>query len=596
MRTPSHRLTGFFLTVVTAVALFSSTVVHPFFYDDIPYVAKNPAIRSLTTIPGAFLHPFSPAAPGLYRPVTTMSYTLQYALFGLDPRGYHATNVLLHAFVSGLLFLFAFRMFRSVSGALATSLLFAVHSVHTEAVAWVSGQSELLAAFFALLSILSFLRFRETKGGISSFFLVLSALLYFLAIGSKEIAAPLPLLLPLIQRLVLSSSTKKSSFMKQYLPYGVFALALALSLILRFVALDGLSVPLLQVRTAGLSFLERMLLMLPVLVHYLRLMVFPVGLRLEYDWTTFPFWMSLGAGFFLFGIGALTTWCWRKGRAGSTSLPAGKAGSPQARTPLQTMGFGIFWFFLFLLPVANIIPIGELVAERFLYLPSIGFCLLVGALVQKYVPRVRAQHAVPLLLILMFFSFLPIRRNAVWSNPETLWWSTLTFSPNAPHALQNLTAILLAKGELKESGQLLERGFAQFPESPLFYFQGGQWALANGDRARAERLFTEALRLARPEDIGFTDLQRGIAFLELGQLPEAVQLFQYALEANPFDPVILNNLGVVQAHLGNVTEAKEFFTQAIALFETESSLNEEDRKNLAGARENLKMLLRSTKN
>jgi len=104
------------------------------------------------------------------------------------------------------------------------------------------------------------------------------------------------------------------------------------------------------------------------------------------------------------------------------------------------------------------------------------------------------------------------------------------------------------------------------------------------------------LRLARPEDIGFTDLQRGIAFLELGRLPEAVQLFQYALEANPFDPVILNNLGVVQAHLGNVTEAKEFFTQAIALFEAESSLNEEDRKNLAGARENLKMLLRSTKN
>src|SRR3989344_5892833 len=211
MRTPSHRLTGFFLTVVTAAALFSSTVVLPFFYDDIPYVAKNPAIRSLTTIPGAFLHPFSPAAPGLYRPVTTMSYTLQYALFGLDPRGYHATNVLLHAFVSGLLFLFAFRMFRSVSGALATSLLFAVHSVHTEAVAWVSGQSELLAAFFALLSILSFLRFRETKGGISSFFLILSALLYFLAIGSKEIAAPLPIFLFFMEWLT-SEKGKNVSF------------------------------------------------------------------------------------------------------------------------------------------------------------------------------------------------------------------------------------------------------------------------------------------------------------------------------------------------------------------------------------------------
>src|SRR3989338_3476919 len=111
------RLAGFFLSAVAAAALFASTVTHPFFYDDGPYIEKNPLIRSITTIPRAFLQPFSPAAPGLYRPVTTAAYSVQYALFGLDPRGYHAVNILLHALVSSLVFLLAFRLFRHMPGA-----------------------------------------------------------------------------------------------------------------------------------------------------------------------------------------------------------------------------------------------------------------------------------------------------------------------------------------------------------------------------------------------------------------------------------------------------------------------------------------------
>src|SRR3989344_4792878 len=95
---------GFLLSSATAATLFLSTLSHPFFYDDYYYVEKNPAIRSITALPQAFREPFSFAAPGLYRPLTTVSYAVDFALFGLQPKGFHATNILLHALVSSLLF------------------------------------------------------------------------------------------------------------------------------------------------------------------------------------------------------------------------------------------------------------------------------------------------------------------------------------------------------------------------------------------------------------------------------------------------------------------------------------------------------------
>lgn len=579
------------LPAAFAMLLFVQTVRHPFFYDDLAYVERHPVVRAGEASPRVFLHPLSPVAPGLYRPVTVLSYVLDAKIGGMKPWIFHAGNILLHAIASLLVFFLARTLLQKDIPALAASLLFAVHPVHTEAVAWVSGRSELLAAVFVLLSALfsvhflsfssdeSFSTLPALRAGIARkkrpIFLFGLSLMYFLALSSKEIAAPFPLILALLPLVIPSSGGDDRK--KKILALLFTCIALGIYLLLRLSALGSLTVPLAHTRTAGLPTLDRLLLMLPVLAHYSILMVFPWGLRIEYDWSSFSWFITLGSALLIAFVLALAYFFFRRGN--------------------RVAAFGIAWFFLFLLPVANIIPIGELIAERFLYLPSVGFCIAIGALVASIArPGTAALGqkivVVSFMFVLVLFSFLTVRRNADWSDPERLWRSTLAFSPKAPHARENLTVLLLARGDFKEAGSLLAEELERFPEKPMLHFLAGQFFRRMGDNARAREHFALALELGKPGDIEFTDFQRASVLLELERFADALPLLDRAARENPFDPSLLNNLGVAQAQLGMFPEAVQSFERAIALYEEQGSLSEEDLRNLEGARRNLEMLKR----
>ncbi|MEK7137316.1 MAG: tetratricopeptide repeat protein, partial [Patescibacteria group bacterium] len=530
----------------------------------------------------AFLQPFSPVAPGLFRPVTILSYVLDAGIGGMQPWIFHASNILLHAVASILVFLLTRKLLQQDIPALAASLLFAVHPVHTEAVTWVSGRSELLAAMFVLVGVLFHL---QSVGARHALPLQLgSALAYFLALSSKEIAVSLPFVLALLP-FIHSRISQKDRTNSILLLLFVF-IALSIYLLLRVGALGSLTIPLAHTRTAGLPTLDRLLLMPPVIARYILLMVFPWGLRLEYDWSSFPFLITAGSILLMILLLGLGWWLFRRGE--------------------RVAAFGIAWFFFFLLPVANIIPIGELIAERFLYLPSVGFCILVGALfssteprnrgangeVMEFVSRLRSSKTVLIIMgtILLVFSSLTIRRNLDWRDPEILWRKTLALSPEAPHARENLIVMLLARGDLKEAGSLLAEELPRFPEKPMLHFLAGQLFRRTREDERAKKHFELALELGKPGNVEFTDFQRASVLLELWRFAEALPLLEHAASENPFDPSLLNNLGVAQAQLGKFPEAILSFERAIALYEEQGSLSEEDQRNLAGARGNLEML------
>jgi Tfp pilus assembly protein PilF len=578
-------LISFLLSALAALLVFVNTLPNPFLYDDVFYVEKNPQIRDLRMLPKAFLSPFSPYAPGLYRPFTAVSYAVDFALYGLDPRGFHLTNILLHAVVSGFVFLLTSR-FLSLLPSLAAALIFATHPVHTEAVAWVSGRSELLAGLLTLLSALSFLPVRAQKENRrAASLLIMSALFWFLALLSKESALPLLLVLLVLPFVSLKGENfpsipleganfqyvniLKVRFGRVLLPFG---LVFALYLLLRVQALGGLTVPLEHVRTAGLSFMERLALMTPVLAHYLRLLVFPVGLRIEYDWVSFSPMTTTLSALLLLSVIAMWVWFFRM------------------RFWIANLAF--LWFFLFLLPVMNLLPIGEVVAERFLYLPSVGFALLIGALGERLQQRWPRTCLPTFVALLVVFSFLTIQRNAEWRDPERFWRGTLEHSPHAPHALQNLAALLFAEGELQESQVLIERALERSPGEPMLHFLAGQIALSRGEGELARQEFEVALRLARPRELEFTDFQRGSALLYLQRYEEALEHFERALPGNPSDPSLWNNLGITQAHLGKLREAEASFQRALMLHEEQRWQSAEDARNEEGVRENLEMLKR----
>src|SRR5262249_2203156 len=158
-------------------------------YDDNLYVAANPQVAHFASAARAFVTAYPESAPqlGLYRPLTVVSYALNAAITGASPWGFHLFNVLLHVLVVLTVFGLARRLFGGAAlPAFIAALLFAVHAVHVEAVAWIVGRAEVLATLFALLSFRAYVAYREGGGGTA---LALSALAYGAALLSKETAA-----------------------------------------------------------------------------------------------------------------------------------------------------------------------------------------------------------------------------------------------------------------------------------------------------------------------------------------------------------------------------------------------------------------------
>ncbi len=182
-----------------ASLVYVNTLGNAFVLDDGPRIATNPLIRDLGNIPTLFASDYSApgAGSGLYRPLVTTSYAFNFALAGLEPMSYHAVNVVLHALVSVLVWAVYRRLVGSALAAGAGAFLFAVHAVHTEAVANVAGRAELLSAVFFLISFLGYLRRRETPGRRAFGLYATSLGAYLLALLSKESAVTLLGVIPL---------------------------------------------------------------------------------------------------------------------------------------------------------------------------------------------------------------------------------------------------------------------------------------------------------------------------------------------------------------------------------------------------------------
>src|SRR5580765_6642394 len=164
------RATAALLAALAGFAVFAPTLGYEFVWDDRATVVHNRAIRSLANAPSFFTgHAFSGASEDLrdirvieyYRPVWVLSLAVNHAVWGVRPLGYHLSNVLLHALASGLTAWLVFELTGGAAAAALAGLLFAVHPVHAEAVAWVSARNELLLCVFVLLAFLSYLRMRQ---------------------------------------------------------------------------------------------------------------------------------------------------------------------------------------------------------------------------------------------------------------------------------------------------------------------------------------------------------------------------------------------------------------------------------------------------
>jgi tetratricopeptide (TPR) repeat protein len=456
------------IVAVVAIAIYANSLGNGFALDDATVVGENPLVRSHAFL-SIFASPyhFGPnqtLPTGLYRPLTTLSFALDHAAGGDRPFGYHAVNVALHAAVSALVLLVAAALRLAPGAALAGALLFVVHPVHAEAVANVAGRAELLAAAFFLAALLVFARGRDRDDRSRGSALAATAVLSFLAMLAKEHAITFVAAAAAFELLMRRDpGTPLALFVRERKrelarTFAVLSLPVAAYLAIRHAVLGGLLLPSAAVTpienpAVGLPLLERWATALAAAGRYARLLLYPARLSPDYGFAETAPVRTLSDPWLLTGL------------ACAAALVLGLALAWRRRR------LAAFALLLALLPFALVsnlpFTIGTIMAERLLYLPSVGLCLLAGAAWPAITRRLGRRAATSLgAVLLLALAARTVVANTAWRDDFTLYSRALAAAPRSVRVLGNLAVELATRGRLDEARPLLERAVALAPDFP----------------------------------------------------------------------------------------------------------------------------------
>jgi len=561
---PTRRPSRAPLIAALALASYINTVPNELVFDDRGVVIDNPVVRNLD-LKGVFSHGFwgrpkgDPAHTGSYRPLTTLTYALNYAVGELRPQGYHMVNVVLHALCSLLAYFVARRLFRSEGSALAAAALFAAHPAHTEAVANIAGRAEVLAGVFFFGALLLYLRYREGRQATT---LLWAFVAYVAAILSKESAIVLPAVILALDWLMPAGSGngaggEKTTWYRAALPAcaGMAAVA-GLYLVVRYLAVGQLTrVPFTEVENpmAFAPGLPRWLTRLYLLTVYLRLLVWPVSLSADYSFNQIPLIQSFGDLRNLVTLTAalaglvLLVWSYRRARM---------------------LCFGlVFAATTFSLTANLIIPIGTVVGERLLYIPCFGFCMVVAWAASRAAsvwdhPRARLAMQYALVVLTALYSVRCVARNADWRTELKLMESAARVSPNSVKVHSNLGHLYAEAGNFEAA----ERHYRRAIEvRPLHVKALSGLCVVLASQARVKEMMAVYGVLV---ESGHRDADKpfryGLALQKAQQFREAISMYQDALEIDPDHSEAGLNVGHCLEQSGDADGAARAYREAMS--------------------------------
>ncbi|HSG08882.1 MAG TPA: hypothetical protein VLA36_11035 [Longimicrobiales bacterium] len=404
------------LVGLTFVA-YAGSLGNGWVWDDFLVLVDNPALRDLTRI-GDFFTDYRTgvAAEGMafYRPLRTLLYALMIRGFGVDPIPFHALNVILHAGNTLLVFILCRMLSGRVGPAWTVAAIFALHPIQTEAVASVTGLTDVLFAAFCLMALLAHLK-QAGRSVVSVGWALTAYALFVGGLLSKEMAVVLPLLIFLLDAW-RGSDRKVAPLPRGTVLYvgGFFALAGAFVL-LRSGLLGGAAAG----SWEGVTFGRTMVMQITVVERYLQLLVFPVGQSIRHVIPIPEPEVAASVARAMTVVGGVVL-----------------VGALYVRRDWN-VAFGIAWFFVALLPVMNIVPLrGAMMGERFLYLPMIG---LAYAAVHLTLPvwgwlHDSGRSAVSwgvIGVLLASLSMATVRRTALWKDNVTIFEAAVGVSPTS---------------------------------------------------------------------------------------------------------------------------------------------------------------------
>jgi Tfp pilus assembly protein PilF len=519
---------GAFLILILLASLpYLNALANGFVYDDHDQVLQNPYIHSFQYIGkifGSTVWTFQGAqgVSNYYRPFMTFAYLVSYKMFGRIPFGFHLVNLVLHISVVLLLFVVTEQLFENCFLSLIAAGLFALHPIHTESVAWIAAITDLELSLFFLLTFLLYLRLPDTppqdpRKWLPYAFMLLA---YCLALLSKEQALVLPALAIVYEHFYRDGAATRQfqDKFRRYLPLCLVAL---IYIVFRLFALGGFAP---AIWRPTLPWKEVLLSAVALVGGYLGKLIWPAHLVAFYVFHEShsirdPHVLAGLAG--LVACAGLFVYLWRNAR------------------PLS---FALLWMGATLAPVLNArwMP-AQVFAERYLYLPSVGFCWLMGAAVAKLWSGARSgspsalKHfvsqaiALAVVVVACLYAIATVERNRDWRSDEVLYRRTLELQPDAQVIHTNLG---------------------------VYYSDHGDWAAA-------EREWTLALGPGKPSAVTLNDL----ALIRKNQkrYSEAADLFEQAILLRPKYMAPYKNLAEMYAEMDRLEEADRQYRQAVSL-------------------------------
>jgi hypothetical protein len=520
-----YGLIGLFTLLV-----WGTTIGFDFVWDDSVLVVQNTSIRSLNNIPKIFTSVKAQSAElaPSFRPIRTAFYALLYAIEGQplpQPWIFHLANVLWHGFAAMLLFSVTLLLCQRLAGATPTAarvtalliaLGFAAHPVISEAVCWVKCLDDLMAAVFVLAALWFLLQW---KGRAPAYW---AALVFCLAaVFSKESAVPL-----VIIAFAVFAGIHNVPWRRSVALTVPFLLVAGFYVVYRHLVLGQSA----QCAPISGSYGQSLIDMFPVVLEYGRLLWGIPPFCADYDFMVgmppHPFFSAtvLGGVFLVLFVGGLAAWLWRR---------------PQWRM----CAFGLIWIALFLLPVSNFLPMMQYMAERFLYLPLMGFLLALGGAflnLSRFRPRLAVAAAVTLIVI---WTGTSLNRMGVWRDDLTLCMRTEFDHPGIKRVEHNAVAALFRLPQMT----MWRTAKTLSPE---------QAAQIITTLERAQQIYPHNDQLTT--QLGLTDAK-------IGHWQDAVAMLELAAQQNPAFAERWFNLASVYERTGQTAKARDACAEALRL-------------------------------
>jgi protein O-mannosyl-transferase len=499
----------FFLFFLIFIVFFN-ILGNAFVSDDIAAIKNNPAVGTIKNVfssPLAFIH--------------NAIYFIIYNIFGLNPTPFRLVNVILHVGNTIL----AYILLRLITGkrilALFAATLFAIHPIHTEAVDWISAGPYIKYSFFALLSFSSYLLYKDELGKKK----YLSLIYFLIAVASGAMAVVVPIIL-FVYELTIGNLKKN---WRKLAPHIIFTIIIGMIFAgMMFQRLETLTADNFQNQLESKT--NNSFESIPIAVGtYLKLIFWPRSL--SFYQTDLNFYISKSVYFALFYLTfpALLFYLWKKNRQ---------------------IFFWLTFFVISLGPTLSPYKVAWVVAERYVYLGALGIFVIIAMLfvwfIEKFPDYKKAAYGL-FAIIVIALSIRTIVRNTDWQNEDTLWIATAKTSPSGFVIYNNLGDMYSRWGDNEKSIASFKTAIQKNPYYSDAYHNIATMYMKTGQLDLAEENYYLAIKYKPQLWQSYQNLAQ--IYYDRGEIQKSLDMMNKALEINPGDPALLNNLQVIKAKM-----------------------------------------------